>query len=355
MKRIIKKISCFNYLPLFSLLLALLLGAVMIFLTGNNPIVIYQKMLAGIAGSRNSIIQTLLQTTPLIFCGLAVAVGMRGGLLNLGVEGQLYIGSLCSAIVGLNVKGLPAALHILLCLLAAMAGGALWALIPVIMKLKLGAHEVVSALMLNYIATLLVDFMTNYPLRDADASTAQTKELAASAQLPKLIARSQVSVAIVIGIVLAVLLAVFFKHTVLGYKITMVGSSPSASAAAGIRVQRTMLFTMMISGVCGGLAGAAQVMGTYGKLIQGFSTGYGFEGIAVAVLGTSPVTVIFGSVLFGALRAGGTALSYGTNLSIKFISALQGVIILLMAAPELTKNLARAEFFVRMRRKTHGG
>lgn len=328
-----------NYLPFLSLMTALLVGAALIFLTGNNPILIYQKMFFGMVGSRNAVIQTLLQTTPLIFCGLAVTFGMRGGLLNIGVEGQLYIGALCASVVGIYVKGLPTVLHIVLCMSAAMIGAAMWAFIPVILKIKVNTHEVVTALMLNYVATLLVDFATNYPMRDPDASTAQSMMLESSAQLPKLFARSQVTIAIIIGIVIAVLLGAFLRHTTMGYKIALVGGNSSAAAAAGINQNRIMIFTMLISGACGGLAGAALVMGTYGRLIQGFSTGYGFDGIAVAVLGTSPLVAVLGAFLFGALRAGGTALSYGTNLSVQFISALQGIIILLMAAPALTRNI----------------
>ena len=338
-------------LPLLSLLAALAIGALMILLTGNNPLLIYQNMLVGIVGSRTGVIQTLMQTTPLIFCGLAVAVGMRGGLLNIGVEGQLYIGALCAAIAGIYVKGLPAALHIPLCLLAATAGGAAWAFIPVIMKIKMGAHEVVSALMLNYIAILLTDYATNYPMRDVNASAAQTPMLEITAQLPKLFARSQVTIAVILGVLLAAALALFFRYSVTGYKMALLGANPSAAAAAGVNKTKIMIFTMLLSGACSGLAGASQVMGTYGRLIQGFSPGYGFDGIAVAVLGSSPLTVLAGALLFGALRAGGTALSYGTNLSIKFISALQGVIILLMAAPALMKNVFSGRAAARRHRK----
>jgi general nucleoside transport system permease protein len=341
-----------NFSPLFSIALALLIGALLIAIGGNNPIKIYAKMINGIVGSRSGIYQTLLQTTPLLFSGLAVVIGMRGGLLNLGIEGQLYIGALASALVALNVTGLPAFIHIPLCMLAAMAGGAIWAFIPVIMKLKCGAHEVVTGLMLNYIAELFVEYATNYPLKEVGSSVAQTKAFPDSAILPKLFPRSQVTIAIVIAVILAIAMAWALKKTIIGYKITMVGSSLTAASAAGIDGNRIMIITMMISGMFGGLVGSMEVLGTYGRLINGFSPGYGFEGLAVAVVGSSPIAAIFSSLLFGALRAGGMALSMGTNLSAKFITALQGIIIVLLAAPSIARITINKIREFRQKRKT---
>lgn len=328
-----------NLSPIISLIIALLVGAVLIWLTGNSPADIYARLAKGALGGRSSVLQTILQATPLLFCGLAVSVSMRGGLLNLGVEGQLYIGALMSTLVAVYVSGLPAFIHIPLCMLAGMAGGALWAFLPVWLKIKRGVHEVVSALMLNYIAILLVDFMTNYPLRDPNSSVAQSHTIAESAMLPKLLPRSQVTGAIFIGIVLAILLAIWFKYTRMGYEVTLIGYNSKAAAASGVEVNKMMLITMLISGICSGLAGTMEVLGTFNRLIQGFSPGYGFDGIAVAVLGGSPIAVIFSSLLFGILRAGGMALNFGTNLSVKFITTLQGIIILLISAPAMASNV----------------
>lgn len=324
---------------LMSLILALLIGALIILMSGNNPIEIYIKLFGGALGSRNSILQMLLQATPLLFSGLAVSISMKAGLLNLGVEGQLYMGALAATLVALNVKELPAFVHIPLCMLAGMIGGAAWAFLPVWLKIKRGTHEVVTALMLNYIAQLFVDFMTNYPLRAHNATVAQSDMLPLSATLPKLFARSQVTIAIFVGVALALLLDFMMRKTVLGYQITMVGSNNRAATASGVPAHRVMIVTMLISGMCAGLLGTMEVMGTHNRLIQGFSSGYGFDGIAVAVLGTSPISVIFSSLLFGALRAGGLALSFGSNLSVKFINTLQGIIILLIAAPDFSSSL----------------
>lgn len=336
------KLKKIQLTPLYSLLLALLIGGIIILASGNNPFDIYAKLIKGAVGSRNGILQTLLQSTPLIFCGLSVAVGMRGGLLNLGVEGQLYIGALCSTLVGLYAKGLPAFVHIPLCLLAGMLGGAAWAFLPVFLKIKRGTHEVVTALMLNYIASLLIDYMTNYPLMAKDSSVAQSEVILPSAVLPKLVPRSQVTWGIFIGVVLAILISVLLKKTVFGYQVTLLGKNQLAAKAAGVPINKVMISTMLIAGACAGLAGTVEVLGTYNRLIMGFSPGYGFDGIAVAVLGSSPIMVVFSALLFGALRAGGMALQFGTNLSVKFITALQGIIILLIAAPALCTHLMKA-------------
>jgi len=342
-----------NPAPFYSIALAAIIGAVIILASGNSPLTIYSKLIVGAFGSGNGLQQMLLQTTPLLFCGLSVAVSMKCGLLNLGVEGQLYMGALASAATGIYFQGLPQWLHIPLCILAGMAGGALWAFLPVWLKIKRGTHEVVTALMLNYIAVLFIEFMVNYPMGDRNSSVAQTDVLPSSATLPKLFIKSQVSVGIIIGIVLAVILAFVFKQTILGFQITLTGAGIKAAAASGVNVNRIMIVTMIISGVCSGLAGTVEVMGTYNRLIQGFSPGYGFDGIAVAVLGGSPVTVIFSALLFGALRAGGMALNFGTNLSVKFITTLQGIIILLIAAPELSENIWRKlrKYFAKIKKR----
>lgn len=335
-RRLLKKA---NVTPIYSLVLALVIGGIIILASGNSPFEIYGMLLEGAFGSRKGILQTLLQSTPLLFCGLAVSFGLKGGILNLGVEGQVYIGALCSTLVAIFLNGIPAPLHISLCIIAGMVGGMIWSAFPILLKIKKGAHEVVTALMLNYVAIYLLDFLLNYPLKDPNSSVAQSVVIRETAQLVRIFDKSKVTIAIIIGVALALLLNVILKKTVFGYKVTMVGSNPLAAAASGIDVNKTMVATMLISGLCAGLAGSMEVLGTYYRLIQGFSSGYGFEGIAVAVLGASPISVIFSSLIFGSLRAGGLMLNFGTNLSVKFITVLQGIIIVVISAPLLVPNL----------------
>ena len=325
-----------TYVPLVSLVLALLVGTVFIVLSGNSPAKVYGLMFEGALGTPQGIMQSLLQATPLIFCGLSVAVGRKGGLLNLGVEGQMYIGALFAAVCGLFLHGLPHLLHASICVLAGAMGGALWSLLPIVLKLKRGVHEVVSSLMLNYIALLFVEFLTTYPLHSGESYTAQTKRLDPAATLTRLFPDSQVSTALFIAIVTVLVMYWFFKTTPMGYKINMSGANLSAAQAAGIPTARVMTLAMLMAGAVAGRAGAGETLGTHGRLVYGFSPGFGFTGIAVAMLGTSLITVIFSSILFGVLRAGSVALSFGTNLSVRFINMLQGIIILLIAAPAIS-------------------
>lgn len=338
-KSLTGNIKRINLAPLYSLLLAFIIGSIIIRASGNSPMEIYGILINGAFGSRKGFLQTLLQATPLLYCGLAVSFGLKGGILNLGVEGQLYMGALFSSIAAIYIKGLPAPVHIIICVVAGMIGGMIWAFLPIWLKIKRGAHEAVTALMMNYIAVLLLDYLLNYPIREPNSSVAQTVVIQPTAQLPHLFAKSKVTIAIFLGILLAIALNFLLKKTVLGYKITVVGSNRKAASASGIHVNKVLITTMLISGLCAGLAGTMEVLGSYYRLIQGFSPGYGFEGIAVAVLGTSPISVIFSSILFGALKAGGIMLNFGTNLSVKFITVLQGIIILLISAPLLIPNI----------------
>lgn len=332
----------FKLAPLYSFLIALILGSVIILAIGESPVAIYRMLLKGAFGSRNSILQTLLLATPLLYTGLAVFFGLKGGLLNLGVEGQLYMGALTGTMAAIHLKGLPSLIHVPIILAAGMAGGMVWAFIPIWLKIKRGAHEVVTALMLNYIAMLLMDFLLNYPLREKNSVVPQTVRIQESAKLMRIFANNKLSIAILVGIALAVLLHFLLQRTRLGYEITLVGANPKAAATSGIRVNRIMITTMLISGACAGLAGTMEIIGSYHRLIQGFSSGYGFEGIAVAVLGTTPISVIFSAVIFGALKAGGMMLNFGSNLSVQFITVLQGLIILLIAAPQLVPDLGES-------------
>lgn len=338
MKKIVKSI---NLTPLYSLLLAFLVGAGLIVMTGNNPFEIYSILIKGAVGSQRSLLESLLQATPLLFAGLSVYIAMQGGLLNLGVEGQLHIGALFSTIVAIYVQGLPTFLHILLSIIAGFIGGALWSFIPIILKIKRGAHEVVTALMMNYIAILFVDYALNYPLKDPNSSVPQTIKIAESARLIKLIPRSKVTIAIIIGIILVISFKFFFDKTKKGYQIKLVGANAFSAKANGVNINRTLIQTMLLSGGIAGLVGTFEILGVYERLIAGFSSGYGFEGVAVAVLGTSPLSVIFSALLFGALKAGGIMLNYGSNLSSNFIQALQGLVILIVSAPFLIKNIKK--------------
>jgi simple sugar transport system permease protein len=325
--------------PIFSLLVALLIGGLFLILMGYNPINTYFLMFKNVFGSMGGLLQMLLLAQPLLLCGLAIRMGMRARVLNIGAGGQIYMGGLCAAAVGIYVQGLSAWIHIPLCLTAGMLGGALWSLVPILIKIKKGVSEIITGIMMIYIAELFVNFMVNGPMREPGAAVAQSYMIQESAKLPRLAATSQVSIGIIIGLMVAVLFTLILKHTVYGFEVLMIGSNKEAAQVHGIKTNHIMIYTTLISGACAGLAGSVEVLGTFQRLIQGFAGSAGFEGIAVAVLGTSPMTVIISALMFGTIKTGTTSLEYTIGLSEHFVSVLQGLVIVLIAAPALLPKL----------------
>lgn len=292
------------------------------------------------------ITETLRISTPYIFSGLAVALGLRGGLFNIGAEGQYFIAGLTTVFVGYSLKGVPAFIHLPLALLAGMVGGALWGSIPGYLKAKTGAHEVINAIMLNYIAIRLAEFMLDVggPMARPGFRPV-SPEIELSAYLPQFFPSSSI-IRFNVGFFLALLMAwgvwwLLFKTT-LGYEIRTVGQNPNAARYAGVNVPRTLVATMALSGALAGLAGATDILGVLHFMPNAFSAGYGFDAIALALLGNShPVGVVLSSLLFGALRAGATNMQGVARIPIDITSILQGLIIVFIAAPEIIRMLYR--------------
>ncbi len=316
----------------------------------GDPVRIVQAFLSGnpnkIMRAIYPITETLRIATPYIFAGLAVALGFRGGLFNIGAEGQYFIAGLTTVFVGYSFHGLPWIIHLPLALLAGMAGGALWAAIPGYLKGKTGAHEVINTIMMNYIAFRLAEFMLDVggPMSRGDGRPV-SPEIAPSAYLPQFFPNNS-AVRINTGFLLALVTAWFvwwllFKTTV-GYEIRTVGQNPRAARYAGINVPRTIVITMAISGALAGLAAATDILGVLHFMPNAFFSGYGFDAIALALLGNShPVGVVLASLLFGALRAGAQNMQGIAKIPIDITSILQGLIIVFIAAPEIIRALYR--------------
>lgn len=334
-KALNKKVFKNGYNSIFALVLALTIGGIVIAINGSSPLDAYVVLAKGAFGSEQAIIQTLNKAMPLIFSGLAVAIALKGGMLNIGVEGQIYMGAIAAAVTGVYVKGVPSFIHIIMCICIGMASGALWALIPAILKIKRGAHEVVTTIMLNYVAILFTDYLVNYPLK-ATGMIPQTEKILSTAKIPKIIQGTQLTWSIVIALGFAIICYVVMNYTSLGFEITATGVNSKAAEAGGVKVTNIQLFSMLLSGGLAGIGGALLVMSSFGRFIQSFSPGYGYDGIAVAMLSSgSPLGVLFGSVLFGALRTGGLELERLTSISSEFVVTLQGIIIIIISAPAL--------------------
>jgi simple sugar transport system permease protein len=308
---------------------------------GRSAFVAYSALLAGSIGTADAISESLVASTPYIFTGLAVAFGFRGGLFNIGGEGQLLVGAGVAVVIGYSVE-LPAIIHLPLALLGGMAGGALYGAIPGYLKAKTGAHEVINTIMLNYIAFRFFAWTFTGPLRRPGGDSPVTAEIVPTAYLPQLF----VGYRFHWGFFLALLVAfgvwwLLFKTT-LGFEVRTVGANPSAARYSGMNVARVTIFTMALSGGLAGLAGANEVLGLNHFLADGFSAGYGFDAIALALLGKShPFGVVLAALLFGMLRSGATRMQSVANIPIDIISVMQALVIVFIAAPAIVRWLYR--------------
>lgn len=325
-----------------ALVLALVLGGIAMLVCGYNPFEAYGSILKGAFIGRKAICQTLVQATPLIFAGLAYTIAKKANLINLGIEGQLYMGALGTSLIALMPVNLPGVIWIPLSLLGGIIFGGLYAGLVGFMKVKFGSNEVIATVMLNTIAQNFVAYVVNYPLKEAGKSMAQTARFSESVWIPKLVDKTQLTAAIIIAVVLCVLIKLLFERTVVGYEIKCVGLNLKASETAGIKIGKIMIIAMVLSGSIAGLLGGTHVLGVDHRLIADFSSGYGFDGIAVAALAAdSPLGVILSGIIFGALRAGCMVLNRTTGIPTEFIDVIQAFIILLVAAPLLVKEILR--------------
>lgn len=351
--------------PLIAVTFALLVGAIVILLIGEDPIFVYKTLFSNAIGNRDGWGNVLFRATPLIFTGLTVAFAFRCGLFNIGGEGQMYIGTFLATWVGFTFTNLPAFILLPLCILTAAAGGALWAAVPGILKAKTGVHEVIVTIMMNWIASSLTFFLVlKFKAAPTEAMVAagvkqmipHTSEIAQAARLPRLYnifkslnidfpAYNQVNVSFFIAIGVAILAYYILWKTNLGYEIRAVGYSPLAAEYGGISVAKNIILAMMISGAFAGLVGTNEVMGFKYRWRQELFTGLGFNGIAVALLGKNhPLGVVLAAILFGILNYGGAIVNIYTEGRIprELIMVLQAVIVIFVViSDEVVKRLIR--------------
>lgn len=291
------------------------------------------------------ILESLVAATPYIFAGLAVAVGFRCGLFNIGAEGQLFMGAIFSVYIGYSLKGLPAIIHIPLALGAGALGGALWAFVPAILKAKVGAHEVINTIMMNYIAFRLSEWLLSDkgPMKRPESANPISPFIEPSAELPRFFAdpiRFHLGFFIALGV--AAFIYWFLFRTTWGFELRTVGMNPNAARYAGMSITRNYIITFCLSGALAGLAGANEVLGVNHNLAVAFSSGYGFDSIALALLGKShPLGVVLAALLFGTLRSGGTRMQNVAKIPVDIISVVQALVIAFIAAPAIIRALYR--------------
>ncbi|HEX8343971.1 MAG TPA: ABC transporter permease [Actinoplanes sp.] len=290
----------------------------------------------------NPMSETLTYAAPLVFTGLSVALAFRGGLFNIGGQGQAIIGTITAALAGFLLP-LPPVLHLMVALVAGLAGGALWGFIPGILKARTGAHEVITTIMLNYTAGLFLTWLIlQKGVQDPGRSDAISRTVDTSAQLPALGGTLRVHLGIVLAVLVTAAVAWLLNRSSFGFELRAVGSNPPAARTAGISVGRTYALLMVVAGGLAGLGGATQVLGTAGSLTPQVAGNIGFDGLLVALLGRNrPWGVLLAAVLFGALRAGGNLMQVNAQISLELVTVLQALIVIFIAAPALVKAIFR--------------
>ena len=318
-----------------AVLLALAVGAIFILISNQNPLDAYRALLDGAFGGRRAIAETLVAATPMILGGLAFAVAARAGMFNIGIEGQLVMGSLAGGIVAAMDLPLPTILYVPLVLLAGGLAGGVWGSIPGILKARSGASEVITTIMLNYLAFRVSTYaVTNAStwLSYVDPQQKATLKAPPEARLPIILDGTRLHAGFLVAIAAALTLWWLLFRTTFGYKVRTVGLSQGAAAFAGIGWGKTITLAMFASGLLGGLAGVTEVSGLLGRHYDS-RAGYGFTAIAVGLVGrNNPIGVIMAGILFGVLRNGSNAMQAQAGTSKELVSILQGLVILSISA-----------------------
>ena len=329
--------------PLLGALAGLLLGAIPIWLSGAHPLTAYGVMLTGAFGGARQITETILRATPLLIMGLGLTVAFRGRVWNIGGEGQYFIGALAGTVVGLlGQTTLPGALLIPLMLIAGLLGGALWAGVAALLRIRFGINEIIVTLMLNYIAEYSVLYVARQPLRDPESFLPQSAQLLQEARLPTLVG-TRLHVGILLALLLIPLVYLLLWKTPLGFRIRAIGANPVVAYHAGMNVTWGLAFALLFSGALAGMTGLIEVSALHTRLKDGISGGYGFTGILVALLGRlHPIGVFFAALFFAALTIGAQTMHSVYGLPIALAQVIQGLVVLfVLAADALARRYLR--------------
>lgn len=330
---------------IISIVIGFIVGAVLLEVAGISSSEAYGKLVTGVFSKAKYIMYSIVYATPIILTGLSVAFSFRTGVFNIGAEGQYVVGTLAACAVGIFVKA-PAIIHVPLCIIAAALAGAVWSSIVAVLKVKRGVHEVLAFIMFNWIAYYLSNYAVNLPALHKEGGGEATKDILETAQMTfsnEAITKtfgSGASYNIIIAVIATLVVAFILNRTTLGYKLKAVGFNKHAAEYGGINSNKEIVTAMAISGALAGMGGACQLMGMANRISQ-FSSqeGYGFEGITVALIGSSsPVGCIFAGLFYGAMKYGGTKLSL-VNAPAEIVDIIMGTIIFFIAIAHVFKRL----------------
>jgi len=338
-----------SLVPFLAILTAVVVGGLIIKFVGGDPFLAYKGLIQGSLGSQKALSETAVWATPYIFAGLAVAIGFKGGLFNIGAEGQLAVGAVFSALIGYALPewlgtDLPTIIHLPLAILCGVLMGGLWAGIVGALKAYTGGHEVINTIMMNYIALNTTSFLLNGVMKDKSPTNviARTPLIEESARISPIFEGLRVHWGFVLALLVAFLIWWLLNKTTLGFEIRTVGLNPDAAQYAGVNVKRTIILTMALSGMLAGMAGAIEVTGLNYRHELGFSIGYGYDAIAIALLGKShPLGIVLSAFLFAAMRNGASRMQFLTQLPVDLISMIQALILLFVAADAIIRFIYR--------------
>lgn len=322
--------------PLIAILLSFIVGGIIVAISGNDPMIAYTALLKGSLGTWSNFGETLVSVTPLILTGLSVAFAFRCGLFNIGAEGQFIVGSVAAVWIGYSVKGMPPVLHVFLTLLAGAIAGGIWGGFVGWLKARVGSHEVINSIMMNYTALYLSNYIVMHLLNETDKAFSHAIQDSAKlwrfAGTITIFKGSRVHIGIFIALIVAFYAYYLLNKTIRGYEIRAVGFNPHAAEYGGINVPRNVTLAMFIAGLFAGLAGAIMVTGVQYRVNNLFGfTGYGLDGIAVALVGNNhPIGVILSAFLFGVLQKGGPMMQL-KGIPKEVVGIIQGIIILFVA------------------------
>jgi simple sugar transport system permease protein len=330
--------------PLAALAAALVVSAIIVLVSGADPLLAFSALLQGAFGGTDSVSEVAVKTCPLLLTGLAIAVAFRAGVWNIGAEGQLVVGALAAAWLGTHLNTVPAALGLPLLLLAGALAGAAWGAIAALLKVYRHVNEILSTIMLNFIALGLVSYLVQGPLMESGGRYPQTDAIAPHLWMPRLASPHRVHWGLGVGLVLAGLAQWLLYRSAAGYELRAAGLNRDAARIAGIHVERYVIVGMLLSGALAGLAGGIEVSAITRRLYEHFSPGWGFTAIAVALLGgLSPLGVVVAAAFFGALDAGSNAMQRVAGVSAVLVSVIQATILIFLVILERQRWLPRAE------------
>lgn len=337
-------------MPVVSVILALLAGAVIILAIGKNPVFAYGQLIQGAFGNSGQFGETIVKATPLLFTGLAATFAYRCGLINLGAEGQFIAGSIASIAFYINVgRSWPGPAALVVGLMLGVVAGGLWGFIPGLLKARFAINEMIVTILLNYIITLFMAYLFSGPMMEG--TIPQTGAVARAARLEKLMVGSRAHIGIVIAVIVAALVWFILFKTSFGFRLRAVGHNPVGARVNGYGVARLMTLSMVISGAIAGLGGSVELHGASYRLLPGFGRGFGFDGVAIALIGgLNPLGTVVAAYFFAVLRVGANAMQISAGIPTTVVDIIQALVIIFVAASTaLTHQDALKQWWSRMR------